>query len=98
MARLYYFDINKKNMSRTIIFETAKLSGNRQSEHLYYHYSIKNLRLAQSVECLTAEQEVTGLISWGLTNTQGLNKNNWEMKELSLHCSRLDLHVAQMTT
>ena len=35
------FDINKKNMSRTIIFETANLSGNRQSEHLYYHYSIK---------------------------------------------------------
>ena len=35
------FDINKKNMSRTIIFETANLSGNTQSEHLYYHYSIK---------------------------------------------------------
>ena len=38
------FDINKKNMSRTIIFETAKLSGNRQSEHLYYHYSIKKFK------------------------------------------------------
>ena len=35
------FDINKKNMSRTIIFETANLSGNTHSEHLYYHYSIK---------------------------------------------------------
>ena len=35
------FDINKKNMSRTIIFETANLSGNTYSEHLYYHYSIK---------------------------------------------------------
>ena len=35
------FDINKKNMSRTIIFETANLSGNTQSEYLYYHYSIK---------------------------------------------------------
>ena len=35
------FDINKKNMSRTIIFETVNLSGNTQSEHLYYHYSIK---------------------------------------------------------
>ena len=35
------FDINKKNMSRKIIFETANLSGNTHSEHLYYHYSIK---------------------------------------------------------
>ena len=35
------FDINTKVTSRTIIFETANLSGNRQSEHLYYHYSIK---------------------------------------------------------
>ena len=35
------FDINKKNMSRTIIIETANLFGNRQNEHLYYHYSIK---------------------------------------------------------
>ena len=37
------FDINKKNMSRTIIpvFETANVSGNGQSEHSYYHYSIK---------------------------------------------------------
>ena len=35
------FDIDMKVMSRTIIFETANLSRNRQSEHLYYHYSIK---------------------------------------------------------
>lgn len=35
------FDINMKIMSRTIILETANLSGNRQSEHLYYHNSIK---------------------------------------------------------
>lgn len=34
------FDINMKIMSRTI-FETANLSGNRQSEHLYYHYPTK---------------------------------------------------------
>lgn len=37
------FDINMKNMSRTIIIETANLSGNRQSEHLYYHILLKNL-------------------------------------------------------
>ena len=33
------FDINKKNMSRTTIL--VFLSGNGQSEHSYYHYSIK---------------------------------------------------------
>lgn len=34
------FDINKKKIW-TIILETANLSGNTQSEHLCYHYSIK---------------------------------------------------------
>ena len=36
--------IKMKIMSRTIIFETANLSGNRQSEHLYYHILLKNLQ------------------------------------------------------
>ena len=40
------FDINMKIMSRKIIFDTANLSGNRQSEHLYYHYSIKKFKIS----------------------------------------------------
>ena len=40
------FDINMKIMSRTTISETANLSGNRQSEHLYYHYSIKKFKIS----------------------------------------------------
>ena len=89
MKQPIYSEIGKMNICIIII-----LLKNLQLPHSDYWLSA---RLAQSVECLTAEWEVMGLISWGLTNTQGLNKNNWEMKELSLHCKGLDLRVAQMT-
>ena len=52
--------------------------------------------IAQSVERLTGEREVAGLIPG--TGPILLVYNNWEMKALPLPCKWLDLHVARMTT
>ena len=52
--------------------------------------------IAQSVERLTGEREVAGLIPG--TGPTLLVYNNWEMKALPLPCKWLDLHVARMTT
>ena len=52
--------------------------------------------IAQSVERLTGEREVAGLIPG--TGPILLVYNNWEMKALPLPCKWLDLPVARMTT
>ena len=53
--------------------------------------------LAQLVERLTAERKVTGSIPWVRPLLRVFKKIEKE-KVLPLHCKKLDLHVAQMTT
>ena len=61
--------------------------------------AVTKARLNQSLEHLTAEWEVKGLIPGGRTNTKGLQKKkNLEMKVLPLPCKLLDLRMIWMTT
>ena len=83
------------NLRNKFLYNTQKVWIANSGQCL--HCSSTTAGLAQSVEHLTAERKVTGSIA-GVRPLLRVLKITEKKKVLPLHCKKLDLCVAWMTT